>query len=140
MYWHKHGIPPARFEKVTWLEVVHRSWRGTGHRYNASTEICTFSVLALFRSRLLADTGSQDWGYTMPVPRQPLARYQLTSTGMLLVYNCRGTMPFLKTDMNPTFPPGHRWIFTSGLVMGQYRRNIGSTGDVLAYHRRGSKR
>ena len=69
--WQKHGLPPARLRKVTWLEVVHRYWRGTGNRYHASTEICTGSVLALLRSRLLADTWSQDWGCTISVPCQP---------------------------------------------------------------------
>ena len=24
LYWHKHGLPPVRLRKVTWLEVVHR--------------------------------------------------------------------------------------------------------------------
>ena len=71
-----------QIQKVTWLEAVHRYWRGTGHRYHASTEICTGSVLTLLRSRLLADTWSQDWGCTMPVPRQPSAWYQLPSTGI----------------------------------------------------------
>ena len=33
----------------------------------------TDSVLALRRNRLLADTWSQGWGYTMPVPRRPSA-------------------------------------------------------------------
>ena len=81
-YWHKHDRTPARLRKITWLEVVQRYWRGTGHRYHASTEICTGSVLALLRSRLLADTWSQDWSSTMPVPRQPSARHQLSSTGI----------------------------------------------------------
>ena len=81
-YWHKHGLPPAWLRKVTWLQVAHRYWRGTGHRYHASTEICTGSVLELLRSRLLADTWFQDCGCTMPVPRQPSARYQLPSTGI----------------------------------------------------------
>ena len=31
-------------------------WRGTGHRYHSNTTIGTGSVLALFRSRLLANT------------------------------------------------------------------------------------
>ena len=56
-----HGLPPAQHRKVTWPEVVHRYWRGTRHQYHASTEICTRSVLSLLRSRLLADTWSQDW-------------------------------------------------------------------------------
>ena len=81
-YWHKHGLPSAWLRKVTWLEVIHRYWRGTGHRYHASTDICTGSVLALLRSRLLADTWTPDWGCTMPVPRHPFARYQLSSTGI----------------------------------------------------------
>ena len=51
--------------------------------YHASTEIYTGSVLALLRSRLLADTWSRDWGCTIPVPRQPSACYQLSSTGIL---------------------------------------------------------
>ena len=65
-YWHKHGLPPERLRKVTWLEVVHRYWRGTRHRYHSGTEICTGSVLALLRSRLLADTWSRDWSCTIP--------------------------------------------------------------------------
>ena len=106
--WHKHDLPPVRLQKVTWLEVVHRYWRGTGHRYHASTEICIGSVLALLRSWLLADTWSQDWGCTtcMPEPRQPSARYQLASADIApFVYNQRGTVPFVNTSMNPTFPP-----------------------------------
>ena len=79
-YWHKHGLPTAQLWKVIWLEVVHWYWRATGHRYHASTEICNSSVLALHKIRLLADTWSRDWGCTMPVPRQPSARYQLSST------------------------------------------------------------
>ena len=67
---------------VTWLEVAHWYWRGKGHRYHASTEICTGSVLALLQSRLLADTWSQDWCCTMPVPRKPSARYQPSRTGI----------------------------------------------------------
>ena len=63
-YWYKHGLPLARLQKVIWLEVVHRYWRATGHRYHASTEICTGSAMALLRSRLLADTWSQDLGCT----------------------------------------------------------------------------
>ena len=55
-YWHKHGLPALWLRKVTWLKVVHRYWRSTGHRYHASTEICNGSVLALLQSRLLADT------------------------------------------------------------------------------------
>ena len=66
--------------KVTWLEVGHRYWHGIGHRNHTSTEICTGSVLALLRSRLLAETWSQDWGCPIPVPRQPSARYQLSNT------------------------------------------------------------
>ena len=81
-YWQKHALPPARLRKVTWLKVVHRYWRGTGHRYQASTEICSGSVLALLWSRLLADTWSQDSGCTMPVPGQPSTRSQLSSTGI----------------------------------------------------------
>ena len=54
-YWHKHGLPPARLRKVTWLEVVHWYWRGTEYRYHASTKICTGLVLELLRSRLLFD-------------------------------------------------------------------------------------
>ena len=80
--WLKHGLPLARLQKITWLEVVHRCCRGTGHRYHSSTEIGTGSVLALLRSRLLTDTWSQDWGCTMPVSRQPSNRYQLPSTGI----------------------------------------------------------
>ena len=49
-------------------------WRGTGHRYHSNTKICTGSVLVLLRSRLLADTWFQDWGCTMPVPRQSSVR------------------------------------------------------------------
>ena len=52
------------------------------HRYHASTKICTGSVLALLRSRFLADTWSQDSGRAMPVPRQPSARYRLSSTSI----------------------------------------------------------
>ena len=81
-YWHKHGLPPARLRKVNWLEDVHRYWRVTGHWYYASTEICTGSVLALLQCRLLAETWSRNWGCTMPVPRQPLASYQLSSTSI----------------------------------------------------------
>ena len=80
-YWHKHGLPRARLRKVTWLQVAHRYWRGTGHPYYASTEICTGSVLAFLGNRLSADTWSQDWGCTMTVPRQLSGRYQLSSTG-----------------------------------------------------------
>ena len=80
--WNKHGLPPTRLRKVTWLEVVHRYWRSTGHWYHASTEICTGVLLASLRSRLLSDTWSQDWGCTMPVPCQPSARYHLSSTGI----------------------------------------------------------
>ena len=84
-YWHnKHGLPPEWFRKLTWLEVVHRYWRDTGHRYHPSTEIFIGSVLALVRCRLLANTWYQDWGCTMPVPRQPLAWYKLSSTGFAL--------------------------------------------------------
>ena len=81
-YWHKRDLPPAQIRKVTWLEVVHRYWRGTEHRYLASTEICTGSILVLLRSLLLADTWSRDWGCTMPVPHQPSTRYQLSSRGI----------------------------------------------------------
>ena len=56
--WHKYGLPPARLQKVTWLEIVYRNWRGSGHLYHVSTEICTGTVLASLRSRLLADTWS----------------------------------------------------------------------------------
>ena len=55
-YWHKHGLPPAQLRNVTWSEVAHQYCCGTGHRYHASTEICTGSVLALLQSRLLTDT------------------------------------------------------------------------------------
>ena len=51
------------------------------HTYSSS-EICTGAILALLRSRLLADTWFQDWGCTMPVLRQPSARYQLSTTGI----------------------------------------------------------
>ena len=76
------SLPPARLWKVTWLEVVHRYWRSTGHMYHVSTEICTGSVLELLQSQLLADTWFQNWGCTVPVPLQPSARYQLSSTGI----------------------------------------------------------
>ena len=51
---------------------------------------------------------------------------------LLLVYNWRGTMPFVNTGINPTFPPGPWWKFTTRLLRRQYRRSIFSTGAVLA--------
>ena len=82
-------------------------WNGTGDRYHASTEIYTVSVLPLLRSRLLADTWSQNWSSTMPILRQPSARYQLSNKALLLVYNWRGTVPFVNTGMNRIFSPGN---------------------------------
>ena len=95
--WPTTGVAP----KVTWLEVDHRYWRATGHRYHGSTEICTGSIPALLRSRLLADTWSQDRNCIMPVQRQPSARHQLSSTG---IAPCTCTVLLVNTDMNPTFP------------------------------------
>ena len=100
---HKHGLPPARLRVSTWLEIVHRYWRDTGHRYQPSTEIYTGSVLALLRSRLLADNCSQNWGLLCQYHANPRPGINSPVQALLLVYNWRGTVPFVNTGMNPTF-------------------------------------
>ena len=107
-YWHKHGLPFARLRKVTWPEVVHRYWRATGHRYHASTEICTGSVLALLRSRSLGDTWSQNWICTMPVPCQPSAQYQLSSRGIAPCLHLSWYYAVSKYWHESDFPPGSK--------------------------------
>ena len=101
-------------------------WRGTGQRYHASTEICTGSVLASLRSRLLADTWSQDWGCTLPVPRQPWPGTNCPVQALILVFNWRGTAPLVNTGMNPTFPPGELYLLCSSSTFFQrtYSRDV----------------
>ena len=102
-YWHKHDLPPARLRRVTWLEVVHRYWRGTGQRYHASTEICTSSVLVLLVvSRHLVSGLELYYASTVPTLGP---RTNCTVQALFLVYNWRGTLQFVNTDMNLTFPP-----------------------------------
>ena len=137
--WHQHGLPPTLLQKLTWLEVVHRYWRSTEHRYHTSTEICTGSVVALLRSRLLADTWSQDWGCTMPVLRQPLPRYQLSSTGIApcleLAQYCITLINYRGGNLQPAWYCASTAERFAALV-----RHWHSGGISTAYHWCGSER